>query len=172
MLPNNKPVSSCELLARNVYYTSQYSNKKGLKRNYLYPNYTKESHYYPGKQSCRISVQRLCYGKWDGVIQMANNTKGDTQTLIGFGVARGYMAEQYGFKLEPADHKGNLYHAHIYIPELDLPFQDENIEKVMNAGLRRRLDMMTEDFELLRLEDIDEVSSSHYYPNCKDCLNS
>lgn len=171
MRPDNNPVSSLELLARNVYRTSQYGNKSGLKRNYLYPNYTKESRYYPGKHSCRISVQRLCYGGWNGIIEMADKTKHESQTLVGFGVAKAFVPERYGFMLEPADHDKNLYHAHIYIPELDLPFPDENIEKVMDSGLRRRLDCMREDFEFLSLDDLIGESSDLLKPDCNACLS-
>lgn len=171
MRPNNDPVYSLELLVRNVYHTSQYSNSSGLKSNYLYPNFRKESTYFKGKHSCRVSVQRLCYGKWPAIIKSANQTKNDRQILIGFGIANASVPAKYGFQLEPADHDGNPFHAHIYIPELDLSFPNENIEKVMNPGLRRRIDCMTEDFEFLTLDELDDKMSVYYGPDCKDCLS-
>ena len=160
-----------ELLVRNIYCTSQYSGR-GLKRTYLYPNYKRESRDFPGYHTCRVSVQRLCYGGLDGVIRSAYMTKSPTQTLVGFAIAHCDVVARYGFILEPAAHSKNPYHAHIYIPELDLPFSSEVvIMDVMSAGLRRRLDEMTAEFEFVKLENLSEVSTVHYpSPLCLECL--
>lgn len=75
MLAINHDFLEEEYIVRNVYHSSQYSNKTGLKKNYLYPNYRKESKQYEGKHVCRISVQRVCYGGWKGVIEWQNHKK-------------------------------------------------------------------------------------------------
>ncbi|MBD5585853.1 MAG: hypothetical protein K2M83_01935 [Muribaculaceae bacterium] len=152
-----------EYIVRNVYHSSQYSNKTGLKKNYLYPNYRKESKQYKGKHVCRISVQRVCYGGWKGVIEWAKSQEGEHRTLIGFGVASINTVRKYGFCMETAAHDNNPFHAHIYIPELDLPYPSE-IDSIFNSGLRRRLDDMTEDFKFIELEDI--INHKDVYFDC------
>lgn len=174
MEPVNHDVTDSELLVRNIYRTSQYSDSRGLKRNFLYPNYKKESRYYKGYHTCRVSLQRLCYGGWDNIKQCAENTKSMTQDLIGFSIARSEIIAQYGFQLEPAAHEGNPFHLHIYIPELDLPYPapEDTLNGVMNSGIRRRLDELSEKFEMIKLEEINILNSRHYASNCLLCLTS
>ena len=87
MTPFNESFTDEEFIVRNVYHTSQYSNKDGLKKNYLYPRYTKESTEFPGRHVCRVSVQRVCYGGWQGVTDMAIKTISGNQQLVGFSLA-------------------------------------------------------------------------------------
>lgn len=65
--------------------------------------------------------------------------------------------------METAAHDNNPFHAHIYIPELDLPYPSE-IDSIFNSGLRRRLDDMTEDFKFIELEDI--INHKDVYFDC------
>lgn len=166
-------VSNYEFLVRNIYYTSQYSNSTGIKKNFLYPNYKKESRDFPGRHRCRVSVQRVCAGKWDRIVKSALNTKSKTQELKGFCIAPAHTVKEYGFYMEPASHEKNLYHAHIVIPELDLqyPNPDENLIKVMNSGLKRRLDDLSEEFEFIAIDNLKDQEAKCYYPNCRECLN-
>ena len=167
-------VSRYEFLARNIYYTSQYSNSSGLKRNFLYPKYKRESRDYPGRHVCRVSVQRLCLGKWRGVVESALKTKSDTQELKGFSVAVADTIRKYGFYLEPAAHERNPFHAHIVIPELDLeyPTPEEDLKSVMNSGLKRRIDELSEEFEFIPIEERESFEAACYSPSCSSCLNS
>lgn len=174
MKMEDSEVSRYEFLARNIYHTSQYSNSSGLKRNFLYPNYKRESRDYPGRHVCRVSIQRLCLGKWPGVIESALNTKSGNQELKGFCVAVADTIKKYGFSLEPAAHEKNPYHAHIVIPELDLPYQtpEEDLKSVMNSGLKRRIDELSEEFEFIPIEERDRLKAICHSPSCLSCLNS
>lgn len=174
MEPINHEVTDSELLVRNIYRTSQYSDGRGLNRKFLYPNFKKESRYFRGFHSCRVSLQRLCYGGWDNIIRSAEKTKSMTQELVGFSIVRSETISEFGFQLEPAGHEGNPYHVHIYIPELDLPFPtpEDTLDSVMDSGTRRRLDELSERFEMLRLEQLHETPSIHYFSPCYSCLTS
>lgn len=167
----NYPFVGSELIVRNIYATSQYSNKNGLKKNFLYPKFNKESRDYSGRRICRISVQRLCHGHWDGIIKNAIKTKTSQQTLIGFAFSYTGVVEKYEFKMEPAAHCNNIFHSHIYIPELDVPFIEEESQSVLTPALRRKLDLLSEEFHFVRIEDIPNIDISHYNnPFCKECL--
>ncbi len=170
---NETEVSNYEFLARNIYYTSQYSNSSGLKKNFLYPKYKKESRDFPGRHTCRVSIQRLCSGKWKGVAESAIKTKSESQELKGFCIAPGALVRKYGFDLEPASNKRNPYHGHIVIPELDLPYptSDEDLGSVMSAGLKRRLDALSEEFEYISIEELSTKNAHCYSPSCLSCLN-
>lgn len=172
--PVNTPISLDELLVRNIYATSQYSDSKGLKKNRFYPNYKRESRYYKGFHTCRVSVQRLCHAKWDGVTEWAEKTRHEKQTLIGFEYARAGVPSDYGFGLEPAANVNNPYHAHIYFKDLDKPFPqlDNILDEVMDAGLRRAIDEMTERFGFMRLEEIGNRSIGESSGTCDSCLNA
>lgn len=172
IIPVNSKVSDYEILARNIYATSQYSSSKGLKKNRFYPNYKKESREYKGKQVCRVSVQRLCFAKWDGVVEWANKTKNDSQELIGFEIAPAHVAIDFGFGLEAAAHIKNPFHAHIYIKQLDLPFpqSEEVLSEVMNSGLRRSIDEMTSKFKFVKTDELKQ-SLLDFPETCEDCLS-
>lgn len=172
MTPINESFTDEEFIVRNVYHSSQYSNKNGLKKNYLYPNYTKQSQEFTGRHVCRVSVQRVCYGGWQRVTDMAMKTKRENQELVGFSLAPASIVSKYGFSMEPAARDTNVFHAHIYIPELDLQYPNENVNGVMMSGLKRKLDEMTEDFEFMFLEDIPNKECRHYKPFCKGCLGA
>lgn len=167
-------LSRYEILARNIYYTSQYSNSSGIKRNFLYPKYKRESKDFPGRHICRVSVQRLCLGKWSGVVASALKTKSNIQELKGFSLVVADTIRKYGFYLEPASHEKNPYHAHIVIPELDLqyPTLEDDLESVMNSGLKRRIDELSEEFEYIPLKEIDSLEADCYSPSCNSCLSS
>lgn len=98
--------------------------------------------------------------------------KRDNQELVGFSLAPAAIIESFGFSTEPAAHDGNPLHAHIYIPELDLPYPNETIDEVMIAGLRRKLDELTENFEFMQVDQLADFDCRHYKSQCKDCLNS
>ena len=169
--PVNQPFLSTELITRNIYHSSQYSHDK-LHTDRLYPNHKKESRDFPGHHVCRVSVQRLCHGGWGGVIKSALSTKNPRQELKGFCTATVAVIVKHGFTLETAAHPGNPFHAHIYIRELDLPYPSETA-KVLDAGLKRRLDDMSEEFEFLYLQRLDDSTQVHYPSSlCKSCLNT
>lgn len=169
--PINFPFVGSELIVRNIYATSQYSNKKGLKNNFLYPKFNKESSDYPGRRICRISVQRLCYGHWGGIIKNALSTKTEQQTLIGFAFAYSGVMEKYKFRMEPAAHSNNIFHCHIYIPELDVPFVEDESLSILTPALRMKLDLLTEEFHFVKIEDIPNIDISFFNnPLCKECL--
>lgn len=171
--PVNDPISDFELLARNIYATSQYSSSKGLKKNRLYPNYKKESRQFKGFHVCRIYMQRLCHAKWSEAIRWALAVKSQNQTLIGFEFAPAYIALNYNFAVEPAASEKNPYHAHIRFDSLNKPYpQPDNVlDEVMASGLRRRIDEMTSHFKFVTLEDIAN-NQFHDISSCPECLSN
>ena len=117
-------------------------------------------------------MQRLCFAKWDGVVEWANKTKNDSQELIGFEIAPAHVAIDFGFGLEAAAHIKNPFHAHIYIKQLDLPFpqSEEVLSEVMNSGLRRSIDEMTSKFKFVKTDELKQ-SLLDFPETCEDCLS-
>lgn len=167
----NTPVASRELIARNVVHPSQYSGKH-LKKNRFYPNLKKESRDYPGRHICRLSVHRLCHAGMEGAIRWTEKYMRSGSELIGYEVSTANVALECGFILEPAAHRENPYHAHIYIKELDLPFPaDQNlIDGLMSSGLRRRLDNMRDRFEFIDIKNRKIENEQEELSHCHPCL--
>lgn len=92
-----------------------------LSKKCMWPRYKRESRTYPGFHEFRISVQRLCHGRWNGCLSTGRHYKQPNQTLKGFKIARGIMALENGFKLEPDASKNNPFHAHIMLEQLKVP---------------------------------------------------
>ena len=102
----------------------------------------------------------------------ARHTQSPTQSLVGFAMAFSEIVGEYGFELEPAAHPNNPFHAHILIPELNLPYATDSIESVFKPGVRRRLDDLSERFTFLKLEEINNANRDSYpKPYCKECLS-
>lgn len=170
--PVNSSISDIEYLARNIYETSQYSKHK-LKKNRFYPNIKRESRSYPGCHVCRLSVQRLCFAGWKNAIYWANRTKNVNQQLIGFEIAPASAVLALGFGLEPFAHKANPFHAHIYIGELDKPFEqpEKVMESIMESKVRHRLDNMARNFKFIKIDEIDAQNEIFDAPHCAQCLS-
>lgn len=170
MKPINTPVSQYEWLARTIYEPSQMKGSRLLK-NCMWPRFKKQSRDYPGFHEFRISVQRLCHGKRSGCVTVAMNFRQPSQTLKGFKVGRGLNVAENGFTLEADASDNNPFHAHIIVDSLMIPFDQscQHIDNVMNSGVRRHLDNMTDDFKFVTLEDfvnnnLDVIS------DCSKCL--
>lgn len=171
--PVNSDISNFELIARNIYETSQFAHNR-LKKNRFYPNFRRESRDFPGRHVCRISVQRLCAAKWDKAVYWANRTSNGSQHLVGFEIALAIICRNAGFELEPHAHDRNPFHAHIYIRELDKPFEqpEGTMEQIMDSSVRHRLDNMTRQFSFIKIAEIGGLSEVCGCSHCADCLNA
>ena len=169
--PVNSNLSGFELIARNIFETSQYSGGK-LKKNRFYPNYKRESRSFPGRHVSRLSVQRICHAGLGKATYWALNTKSPSQTLVGFEFASASAALSQGFLLVPYASDRNPFHAHIVIKELDLPYPQpiEHMDSIMNPAVRHRIDKMANSFLFYRIEDGIESLQEVYSSSCLQCL--
>ncbi len=171
--PVDSPVSCLEWLARTIYQPSQMKGTRLLK-DCMWPRFKKQSKDFPGFHEFRISVQRLCHGHRSGCLKIAMNFQQPSQTLKGFKIGRGLIPIENGFRIEADGHPNNPFHAHIVVDKLKVPFDPSyaHVSEVMNSGVRRHLDNMTEDFMFVSIEDF--VNNSFTHPDsiidCRKCL--
>ncbi len=175
----NDEISGWELLGRILNETSQINKSGRVKDKAMYPKLS-----YPDREvgretlfSNKLSVVRLCRSyddrpiSWEHHVTIAKGFTARTDNVFrGFLIGRGITVKSYGFEIVADGSEKNPFHAHIIIPDFNVPFKPAPtmISEVMPPEIRERLDRLRMKMTAIVLDRGDNYPSSLNYASPSD----
>lgn len=158
----NSPLSPFEMVGRNLAETPTINKQGVVKDKVIYPKLAKDKE--PGREHLftnKLSVVRLCRGNHDRCYpweehldiwklgqekreQAKKATKKNSIVLKGFLACNVTLIRQLGYDIVPDGSESNPYHAHIIIPDYNVPFFEdaEMISDVLPEEVKSKLDRL------------------------------
>ncbi len=148
----NKPLGPFEWLGRNLVETPTINKQGVVKDKVVYPKMKADEE--PGRTHLftnKLSVVRICRGShesgfpWEEHQRIwASMNKSATMKLKGFMACSVSMVESSGYNVVPAASDKNPYHAHIIIPNYDIPYFEgaRMISDILPDEVKKNLDRL------------------------------